>query len=110
MGESALRAQAMDDAIRYFEKVLKLQPDNEKAQRYLSIALHRRGENQGLASAQAETKQLDSWLQRGHQAFEAGRHEEAIWCFEKVLELDPDHYQAADLLTQSRIARKRRLH
>jgi tetratricopeptide (TPR) repeat protein len=47
MGESALRAQALDDAIQYFEEALKLEPENEKARRYLTIALHRRGEEQG---------------------------------------------------------------
>lgn len=108
MGESALRAQALDDAIRYFEEALKLQPDNEKAQRYLAIALHRRGEKQGAASSRPEIGQLTTWLRRGQQALQTGRYEEAIHSFEKVLEIDPDHYQAADLLTQARIARKRR--
>lgn len=107
MGESALRAQALDDAIRYFEEALKLQPDNEKAQRYLAIALHRRGERRGAASARPEIGQLDTWLRSGQQALQAGRYEEAIHCFERMLEIDPDHYQAADLLTQARIARKR---
>jgi tetratricopeptide (TPR) repeat protein len=98
----------LDDAIHYFEEALKLQPDNEKARRYLAIVLHRRGEEQGSVSTPSETKNLKTWLQRGQQALQAGKYEEAIRCFEQVLEIDPDHYQAADLLTRARIARKRR--
>jgi serine/threonine protein kinase len=107
MGESALRAQALDDAIQYFEEALKLEPENEKARRYLTIALHRRGEEQGSTGPQPGTRQLRTWLQRGERALQSGRYDEAIQCFGEVLEIDPDHYRAADLLTQARIARKR---
>ncbi|MBN1661557.1 MAG: protein kinase [Anaerolineae bacterium] len=107
IGESSLRDQDLDSAIYYFEQALKLDPGSEPARRYLQIARHRLAEGVGGTGDGASRFELNGWLQRGEEAMRSGRYDDAIACFGRALEIDPDHYPAAELLTQARIARKR---
>jgi len=118
-GEVLLKLEKTPQAIKFFEKVLAIQPsysdDTEKAyyQRILELdpnniaALYSRGSylifydnfiEQALETfdqiLQIQPNHVPSLLKKGDGLLKLGKHVEAIWTFNKVLELELENVDA----------------
>jgi tetratricopeptide (TPR) repeat protein len=96
------------EATEYFDKVLKIEPNNEfvRYNRFLILqhisligkgnTLYDQGKYQEAIECYNETIKLDPnnkllWLNKGNILYQnLKRYEEAITCYDKVLQLDPD--------------------
>jgi len=97
MGAEHLRAGRKDEAIAAFKDVLRRNPDNVNAMRFLATAYWRELEN--LSEAEAWLRRATAvapdftaaWLTLGLVLLEANKHMEAIDCYTAALKCDPDN-------------------
>ncbi|HEX9615412.1 MAG TPA: tetratricopeptide repeat protein [Bacteroidota bacterium] len=82
-----LERNQLDEAEREFERVLGNEPRNSRAR-------------QGLASVR--TKRTQAILEKGKQRFNEENYMEALGVFLQVLDREPNHREANDLLDRSR--------
>jgi len=97
IGAEHLRAGRKDEAIAAFKDVLRRNPENVNAMRFLATAYWRELENLGEAEAwlrRATAVAPDftaAWLTLGLVLLEANKHMEAIDCYTAALKCDPDN-------------------
>ncbi len=82
------------DAITLFEKVLELSPAHNEAKKYLK-------QTQDLAEKERKQQlELEKLYREGKTLYEKGSYEEALFNFEKILEIEPKHQEVKDLTLQ----------
>ena len=97
IGAEHLRAGRKDEAIAAFKDVLRRNPENVNAMRFLATAYWRELENLGEAEAwlrRATAVAPDftaAWLTLGLVLLEANKHMEAIDCYTAALKCDSDN-------------------
>ncbi|MFQ5855711.1 MAG: tetratricopeptide repeat protein [Anaerolineae bacterium] len=96
-GEAALSRGDYEIAVQRFEEVLNLDPSNHRAVEGLTRA--RRGKKQSLA------REIERRLAEARQALAEGLYERSVELLERVLELDPEHAEARDVLARATSAR-----
>ena len=82
-------------AIEYFNKVLKIDPENEDAWYYKGLAYFDSNEYQDAIKCFDKVIELNqdddsAWYYKAVSLFELERYGESIPCFDKVISLDPD--------------------
>jgi curved DNA-binding protein CbpA len=114
LGEMALKRGGWADAARDFGKAVELNPDEGVHHAYYAWATWcatsdkdavAKEVRSGLRTAiRLSPKSADAYFFRGQIAKQQDQMDTAVDCFEKVLELDPKHHQAA---TELRLLRAR---
>lgn len=101
--QTHLKQGAFVEAQRAYETILERQPENEEAQAGLTT----------VEESRQRMQQLESRLSQGRIAFRTGDYEKARQCIDAVLELEPKHAGARELLAEvqetQQIQRSRRL-
>ncbi len=85
-----------EDAVRYFDRVLFMEPENRKAWAGKSSALVALGRREEVVACcdkllSIDPQDADVWFRKGINVDELGRHEEALGCFDKALAIDPSN-------------------
>ncbi|MEM4246832.1 MAG: tetratricopeptide repeat protein, partial [Candidatus Woesearchaeota archaeon] len=88
-----------EDALAYFECVLKLKNDNYASWFNKGVALGKLGRYEEALAAFSKAIELkpndyDAWFNKGVVFLRLGRYEEALTDFNKVIELDPNSHKA----------------
>ena len=97
IGAEHLRAGRKDDAIAAFKDVIRKNPDNVNAMRFLATAYWREEQNPGEAEAwlrRATAIAPDftaAWLTLGPVLLEANKYIEAIDCYQAALRCEPEN-------------------
>jgi serine/threonine protein kinase len=86
--ERAYQDAQYDQAIEGFNAVLALDSRNEEAQRGRTKAQSAKNAEAGFSREEETT---DDWLRKGDQLFQEAKYQEAIDCYRKALELDPQN-------------------
>jgi tetratricopeptide (TPR) repeat protein len=100
LGAEQLKAGRKDQAIAAFREVLRTNPDNVNAMRFLAIAYWREDRNPGEAEAwlrRATSIAPDftgAWLTLGPVLLELNKHMEAIDCYQNALKSAPQNVAA----------------
>ncbi len=95
-GQLALDRGAFAEARDAFEAILERRPDHEAAQANLTAVEER----------QQHMQQLEAWLIQGRTALQIGDYERALEHVNAVLELEPEHGDAGQLLADIRQAQQ----
>lgn len=95
-GQTALARNAFHEARSAFEAVLERRPGNKDAEAGLDA----------VGVGQQRMQQLESWLVQGRTAFQVGDYDKALEFINDVLELEPEHEDARQLLTEVQQARQ----
>lgn len=99
---NALKSEDYATAIAKCEKLLRSTPGNEEAQRVLELARDALSSKQVAERKRlAQAKEAQRRLEEGLKHLEAWEHDKAIARFRAVLDLEPDHPQATDLLSEA---------
>ncbi|MEO5372838.1 MAG: tetratricopeptide repeat-containing glycosyltransferase family protein [Alphaproteobacteria bacterium] len=105
---------AMDEAFRYYERALILDPDDISIRLNYASGLKARGEyiraaNMQIVLAEAVPDYLPAHVNLGNTWVDLGRLDEAVACFERAIALEPEHpkanfHKGLCLLQQGRLA------
>jgi tetratricopeptide (TPR) repeat protein len=105
-GEEADRA--FEEAVKAFEKATKRDPKNSDAHFFLGLALGRLGKYDDAVRAfkdsikHAPEEDDDKYYELALAHYKVAQYKEAIDACKKALEINPDYYQAADLLEKAK--------
>jgi len=97
IGANHLKAGRKDEAMKAFRDVLRKNPDNVTAMRYLAIVYFRDENNPAEAEAwlrRATTVAPDytaAWMTLGPVLLEMNKHVEAIECYEAAIRTEPEN-------------------
>jgi tetratricopeptide (TPR) repeat protein len=88
-GQTAMQERRLDDALRYWELVWSIRPGYKRVDEYLKR----------------------EYLMRGMEFFASGKLEEAVACWQRVLQVDPKDSRAASYIARARtqLARTREI-
>jgi len=123
-GKQELKTKKYKEAIKTFEKVMRYQPENKKAEEYMMYAQKKRdaqkkGRKNGsvkkrktrkssvkkkkLTTGQkaANKKRADSLYQKGLESYTAGDKKNAVKLWKKVLTIDPAHTKTLNALRRN---------
>ena len=84
-GQVAMQERRLDDALRYWELVWSLRPGYKRVDEYLKR----------------------EYLMRGMEFFASGKLEEAVTCWQRVLQVDPKDSRAAGYIARARTQQAR---
>jgi tetratricopeptide (TPR) repeat protein len=95
-GVSLLYLGKYDEAIKYFDKALEINPNETRAWINKSDALFHLGKYEEAINANRELLNIDSgnvkaWRMIGDLRFVLGNYEEAIDCYDHVLKINSNH-------------------
>ena len=98
LGHDCTRAAEFDAAIAYFERVEAIDPAYEPGYCNRIIAYaekgdHERAEETFYLARQYKEKCPVCFYNIGHSLFARGLFDRALWCWQQVIEMDPDHPQ-----------------
>ncbi len=92
--EQATREGRLEDARALWDEAVKLDPANDKVKL-------------GRQEAQRYLDRLEEAVREGYEFHVQGKHESAIVCFERALEINPQHAQARRYLVESALSHAR---
>ncbi|HEY6221666.1 MAG TPA: hypothetical protein VIX13_03940 [Candidatus Eisenbacteria bacterium] len=84
-GQTAMQERRLDDALRYWELVWSLRPGYKRVDEYLKR----------------------EYLMRGMEFFASGKLDEAVNCWQRVLQVDPKDSRAAGYIARARTQQAR---
>jgi tetratricopeptide (TPR) repeat protein len=95
-GRSLLWLGKYDEAIKYFDKALEINPNDTKAWYNKSTALFNLGKYEEAINANRELLNIDSgnvnvWQVTGDLQFILGNYKEAVDCYDHTLKIDSNH-------------------
>ncbi len=98
LGYDCNRAGNFDEAIQYFERVQSIDPAFESSycNRIISYAEkgdHEKAEEMFFLARQYKDRCPLCYYNAGHSLFARGLFDRALWCWQQVIEIDPDHPQ-----------------
>jgi tetratricopeptide (TPR) repeat protein len=105
-GVSYYNEKNYDEAIKNFEKVVMINPNNEKAREYLAYSWYGKGidfNRQGMYSEaiicydkaiEIDPNYANAWNDKGVTLKNQGKYDEAIACYDKAIEINPEYKQA----------------
>ncbi|HUO06717.1 MAG TPA: tetratricopeptide repeat protein [Phycisphaerae bacterium] len=98
IGYDCNRAGKFDEAIRYFEKVESIDPTFESSycNRIISYAEkgdHEKAEEMFFMARQYKDRCPLCYYNVGHSLFARGQYDRALWCWQQVTEIEPEHPQ-----------------
>ncbi len=87
------------EALRYLNKALKENPDNEMAWNNRGIALSKLGLTEAALKSYDEAIRISqeyevAWNNKGNALARIGRYEEALECYDRALRLNPEYTDA----------------
>ncbi|HEV2864121.1 MAG TPA: tetratricopeptide repeat protein [Pyrinomonadaceae bacterium] len=100
--------KAFEDAAKAFEKTTKKDPKNSDAQFYLGLSLSRLGKYDEAVKAfkeavkHAPEEDDDKYYELAFAHYKIAQYKESIEACKKALEINPDYFQAADLMEKAK--------
>jgi cytochrome c-type biogenesis protein CcmH/NrfG len=107
----------VEGAIRNYEKVLELNPDNLQAQTAIGVASVEGSSQLGVMPMKGigilkevlnkDPENVDAMTNLGYFAIQSGQFEKAVERFEKVLSIDPQNAEAYIYLTDAYLSQEK---
>lgn len=94
LGDAYFESQRYNEAVKEYEKALKIDPTNSDCLNDMGLALFYTGNSEAALESfekatDADSSYVYSWLSKGFVLMSLGRYEEAELALNKVQELDP---------------------
>jgi tetratricopeptide (TPR) repeat protein/CHAT domain-containing protein len=98
-GDELYFAERYEEAVPYFQKVLKIQLDNYGTWRKVGVALANLGRYEEAIDSYNQAIEIKpdfdkTWSNKGSALYNLGRYEEAIASYDQVIKIDPDNHEA----------------
>jgi len=105
-GTAADASNSLDEAIEFYRKTVRLQPDHKRAHNNLGVDLHLQGNYEEAAHHFGEAKRIDpeyvdAYNNLGNTLRKLKRTDEAVEHYEKALQLQPDYARAHNNLANT---------
>jgi tetratricopeptide (TPR) repeat protein len=88
----------LDEAIKYFDKAININPNDDGAWRLKGVSLIGCNDSEALYCLETALKinsdVADSWFEKGRALGNLERYDEALKCFDTSIMINPDHYTA----------------
>ena len=106
-GKKELKAKKLNKALEIFLSVLKIEPENQKAKKYVSLIRKKlkktEKEKQSVSksvtdSQQGESEKIDVLLKKAEDYYFQYRYEKCIEILEQILKVEPTNKQAQSFL------------
>lgn len=100
LGNVCLQLMRIGEAYRCYQKYLKLAPDGDQAKemrkkvKLIEKGMRKDAQERNLELSIEEILEQEAIFQAGFDKMSHGSYDEAIACFERVLQVDPNHHQS----------------
>lgn len=99
LGNNAYMNGEYEKALEYFDRALKIDPENASAWSNRGVVLKMLGRNEEAMKSYNRAIEIDpshgdAWYNKGRLLMSMKRYKEAIHCYKKALEIDPDDIEA----------------